>query len=115
MTIRENKPPNPERPQPRFAPGPLGRGVYLSDLVEWLMEKHEVGRVQAITDFLLPVLEGENQPVLYGVKPSGVMTQLGEDEHWIANDMGGESSYGCAEKPSIGRVCIRGHWTYGRR
>ena len=56
MTIRDTKPPNPERPQPRFAPGPLGRGVYLADLVRWLMEKHQATRVHVVKEYLCPVM-----------------------------------------------------------
>lgn len=68
-----------ERPQPRFAPGPLGRGVYLSDLVRWLMKKHEATRVQVVKDYLCPVLL-KQCPQLGFVQASGDTTPVLEHE-----------------------------------
>lgn len=87
MTIRESKPPNPERPQPRFAPGPLGRGVYLSDLVRWLMEKHEDVRTRTVKEKLCPVLLAE-RPQLYLVQKSGEATPLPDGQVWSSTESG---------------------------
>lgn len=79
-----------ERQKPRIAAGPLGRGVYLSDVVLWLMERHEATRVQAATGWLLPVLEGGEHPKLYEVRPSGDATEIEieSEREWFAHDSG---------------------------
>lgn len=77
-----------ERKKPRIAAGPLGRGVYLSDVVLWLMERHEATRVQAVTGWLLPVLEGSEHPKLYEVRPSGDATEIETGREWFAHDSG---------------------------
>lgn len=77
---------NASRPQARIAPGPLGRGVYLSDLVRWLMRKHEATRTQVVKDHLCPVLV-EHSPALYGVWDSGDTKAL-SDMEWFQSGSG---------------------------
>lgn len=79
--------PTAKRPQPRFAPGPLGRGVYLSDLVRWLMEKHEATRVQVVKEHLCPVML-EKQPLFGDVKRSGDAAPISEGAEWSMTGSG---------------------------
>lgn len=103
MTIRENKPPNPERPQPRFAPGPLGRGVYLADLVRWLMEKHEATRVHVVKEYLCPVML-EKQPLFGDVKRSGDATPISDGAEWSMTGSGYVEKVSPKSGPSLRTV-----------
>lgn len=83
---RTSAPGTDQRPQPRIAAGPLGRALYLSDLVRWLMRKHEATRAQVVKDHLCPVLV-EHSPALYGVWDSGDTKAL-SDMEWFQSGSG---------------------------
>lgn len=83
---RTSAPGTDQRPQPRIAAGPLGRALYLSDLVRWLMRKHEATRAQVVNEHLCPVLL-EHGPALYGVWDSGDATALSGME-WFRSGSG---------------------------
>lgn len=83
---RTSAPGTDQRPQPRIAAGPLGRALYLSDLVRWLMRKHEATRAQVVNEHLCPVLL-EHGPALYGVWDSGDTTAL-SDMEWFRSGSG---------------------------
>lgn len=100
--------PTAKRPQPRFAPGPLGRGVYLSDLVRWLMEKHEDVRTRIVKEKLCPVLLAE-RPQLYLVHESNEATPLPDGRVWF------RSRSGNREVLKYGRTVVESYIVDGRR
>lgn len=83
------------RPLPRISSGPMGRALYLSDLVRWLMRKHEATRVRVVTEHLCPVLAA-HAPALYEVRSGGDAALL-PDREWF------QSASGNPEQANAGR------------
>lgn len=99
---RTTAPGTDQRPQPRIAVGPLGRALYLSDLVRWLMRKHEATRAQVVKEHLCPVLL-EQGPVLYGVGRGGDAKALPDREWFKSGD--GQQAYLRSHK-GIGHAAV---------
>lgn len=79
---------SPKRPQPKITAGQFGHGVYLSDMVRWLMEKHDALRVHVVNEYLCPALLTKG-PGLYRLSSDeGGVTALADFE-WFDTPGGG--------------------------
>lgn len=94
--------PTAKREKPRFAPGKFGLCVYLSDLVRWLMEKHEDVRTRMVKEKLCPVLLAE-RPQLYLVQKSGEATPLPDGLTWFSSGSGNREVLPSKRARVIGR------------
>lgn len=86
------QPPATEKPDesiygvPRYKAGPDGLTVRLALVVRWLMDAHQMARVDALSKLLEP-LRGESPPELYVLQPGGNAKPIDGFE-WYASDSG---------------------------
>ena len=71
----------------RIKAGPDGGAVRLGVLVRDLMKRHDMARAEAVTDLLLPRLQGDSPPALYLLQPGGNALALG-DREWFQTGTG---------------------------
>lgn len=76
----------------RIAPGADGEVVRLADVVRWLMNKEQTVRVDAVEQWLLPMLEAKS-PELYLLQQGGFGRSI-EGMEWFATGSGDPGQQG---------------------
>lgn len=71
----------------RIKSGPDGGAVRLGVLVRDLMKRHDMARAEAVTEVLLPPLQGDSPPALYLLQQGGNALALG-DREWFNTGTG---------------------------